>query len=53
MSLSADILLGSRKCLEEHNAASDVVLKSNHETNGETPVAFAIGLYLNSSLLHD
>lgn len=45
-----DILLGSQKHLEEHNADSDV-LESKHETNGGTPVAFAIGLYLKSSLL--
>lgn len=46
-----DILLGSQKRLEEHNAVRDV-LESKHETNSEIPVVFAIGLYLKSSLLH-
>lgn len=45
------ILLGSLKLLEDHNAVSDV-LELKHETNAETPVAFAIGLYLKSSPLH-
>jgi len=40
-----DTLMSSQKGLEEHNAVRGVVLKSKHETNCETLVAYSVGLH--------